>query len=99
MAEEPTMQQVYKLCGIDHSSWMKGLRPTVVFYSTDWGDDDYWERDANDAQKLYLRLVDQKSGLMWEPGMPKLLGTKKITEDGRQALLIETESGLLKLWL
>ena len=99
MADEPTRQQIYKLCGIDHSSWMKGLRPSVVFFDTEVEKDDYRERDANDAQTLYLRLVDQKPGLVQEPGMPKLLGMKKITEDGRKVLLIETEIGSLKLWL
>ena len=102
MAEEPTMQQIYKLCGIDHSSWIKGLRPFVIFDSfgnKDRMNKDCRERDVNDAQKLYLRQVDQTQGLLRQPGIPKLLGSKKITEDGRRALLIETESGSLKLWL
>ena len=100
MADEPTRQQIYKLCGIDHSSWMKGLRPSVVFFEKDDGVAIvYRERDANDAQKLYFRRIDQTQGMLRQPGKPKLLGTKKITEDGRRALLIETESGSLKLWL
>ena len=78
MAEEPTMQQVYKLCRIDHSSWMKGLRPSVIFYSMDCVGIDYRERDANDAQKLYLRLVDQTQGLLRQSGIPKLLDRKSV---------------------
>ena len=79
---------------------MKGLRSFVVFFDKDELDVDvYREWDTNDIQKLYLRLVDQTQGLLRQPGIPKLLGSKKITEDGSRALLIETELGSLKLWL
>jgi hypothetical protein len=106
MAGEPTRSDIYRLCGIDHSSWTEGLRMRAVCDSL-VNDDKYRNKPPDLVQRLYLRLLDCEKrsadeglGLGLDKSKKsKLLDIKEVKEGDRKALLIEHERGELKLFL